>query len=176
MENYLDKSDGMKVEIEALELLMNPNGQEEAEVCLRYILAHARRRATLSLAGAPRKDGRAAREAAKRLAGHNIRWNSGKGPFVSQKDEDAVAAAGLHESSVIAHCAAGEKWDKQKVVSDLQTRNKRGPHRQYGEMGGAPERVGGAGEALPGAQRGRGAFKRKTRSYGYSDGGPEGGT
>ena len=41
MENYLDESDGMKVEIEALEPLM---GQEDSEDCLRYILAHARRR------------------------------------------------------------------------------------------------------------------------------------
>ena len=35
MDNYLEKSDDMKVEIAALELLM---GQEEAEVCLGYIL------------------------------------------------------------------------------------------------------------------------------------------
>ena len=41
MENYLDKSDGMKVENEEFELLMDP---EESEVCLRYILTHARRR------------------------------------------------------------------------------------------------------------------------------------
>ena len=41
MENYLDESDDMKVEIEALELLMDP---EDSEVCLGYILMHARRR------------------------------------------------------------------------------------------------------------------------------------
>ena len=41
MENYLDKGDDMKVKIEALELLM---GQEDSEVCLWKILAHARRR------------------------------------------------------------------------------------------------------------------------------------
>ena len=41
MENYLDKSDEKKVKIEELELLM---GQEDAKVCLKYILAHARRR------------------------------------------------------------------------------------------------------------------------------------
>ena len=35
------KNVDIKVEIGALELLM---GQEEAEVCLRYILTHARRR------------------------------------------------------------------------------------------------------------------------------------
>ena len=41
MEKYLDESDDMKVEIEALELLMDP---EDSEVCLRYILTHGRRR------------------------------------------------------------------------------------------------------------------------------------
>ena len=41
MENYLDESEDMKVQIEALELLMDP---EDSEVCLRYILTHARRR------------------------------------------------------------------------------------------------------------------------------------
>ena len=34
MENYLDKSDDLQVEIEPLELLMDP---EDSEVCLRYI-------------------------------------------------------------------------------------------------------------------------------------------
>ena len=38
IEKFLDKSDDMKVEIEALELLMD---QEDADVCLRYVLAHA---------------------------------------------------------------------------------------------------------------------------------------
>ena len=41
MQNYLDKSADMKVEIEKLELLMDP---EESEVCLTNILTHARRR------------------------------------------------------------------------------------------------------------------------------------
>ena len=41
MEDYLKRCDDMKVEIEALELLMDP---EDAEVCLRNILTHARRR------------------------------------------------------------------------------------------------------------------------------------
>ena len=41
MEKYLDEIDDMKVEIKALELLMDP---EDSEVCLRYILTHARRR------------------------------------------------------------------------------------------------------------------------------------
>ena len=41
MENYLHESDDMKVEIEALELLIDP---EDSEVCLRKILTHARRR------------------------------------------------------------------------------------------------------------------------------------
>ena len=41
MENSLDKSADMKVEIEELDLLINP---EDAEVCVRYILTHARRR------------------------------------------------------------------------------------------------------------------------------------
>ena len=41
MKNYLDKSDDMKVEIEELELLMDP---EDSEVNLRYVLTHARRR------------------------------------------------------------------------------------------------------------------------------------
>ena len=42
---------------------------------------------------------------------------------------------------------------------------------QYGHLGGASERVGGAGEALPGAQGGSGAFGRETRSVDNSDGG-----
>ena len=41
MNDYLDNSDDMKVEIEALELLMDP---EDSELCRRYILTHARRR------------------------------------------------------------------------------------------------------------------------------------
>ena len=41
MEDYLDNSDDMKVEIKALELLMDP---EDSEFCLWYILTHARRR------------------------------------------------------------------------------------------------------------------------------------
>ena len=41
MENYQEKSDDMKVEIKALELLM---GQEEAEVCPKLHLTHAERR------------------------------------------------------------------------------------------------------------------------------------
>ena len=40
-------------------------------------------------------------------------------------------------------------------------------------MGGALGRAGGAGEAPPGAQGGSGALKRKTRSFGYSDGGQD---
>ena len=40
-------------------------------------------------------------------------------------------------------------------------------------MGRAPERTGGAGGALPGAQGGSGAHERKTRSFGYSDGGQD---
>ena len=40
-------------------------------------------------------------------------------------------------------------------------------------MRGAPERVGGAGEALPGAQGGSGALKRETRSFDYSAGGQD---
>ena len=38
MENYLERSDEIKVEVEALELLMDP---EDSEVCLRCALAHA---------------------------------------------------------------------------------------------------------------------------------------
>ena len=41
MENYLDKTADMKVEIEELKLLMDP---EDSEVCLRYIPTRARRR------------------------------------------------------------------------------------------------------------------------------------
>ena len=41
MENYLDQSDDVKVEIEALELLMDP---EDSQVCLRFFVTHARRR------------------------------------------------------------------------------------------------------------------------------------
>ena len=38
MENYLDESDDMKVEVGELELLMGP---EDSEVDLMYILTHA---------------------------------------------------------------------------------------------------------------------------------------
>ena len=41
MEDYLEKCTNIKVDIFALELLMEP---EEAEVCLGYILKHAKRR------------------------------------------------------------------------------------------------------------------------------------
>ena len=41
MENYLDKSADVKVEIKELELLMDP---EDSEVCLRKIPTHARTR------------------------------------------------------------------------------------------------------------------------------------
>ena len=41
MENYLNESDDMKVEIEALDLLMDP---EDSEVNLWSVLTHARRR------------------------------------------------------------------------------------------------------------------------------------
>ena len=41
MEGYLEKCINIKVEIAALEHLMEP---EEAEVCLRYILKHAKRK------------------------------------------------------------------------------------------------------------------------------------
>ena len=41
MENYLEKCVNVKVEIKTLERLMKP---EEAEVCLRCILKHAKRR------------------------------------------------------------------------------------------------------------------------------------
>ena len=41
MENYLDKSDDIKLETDQLELLMDP---KDSEVNLRYILAHDARR------------------------------------------------------------------------------------------------------------------------------------
>ena len=79
------------------------------------------------------------------------------------------------ESSVgtvrIVRQARSEK--SKKVVSDLQTRSERGPHFQYGEMGGAIDGPDRAGEVLPGGQGGSGTFKRKTRSLGYSDGGQD---
>ena len=54
MENYLDEGADMKVEIEALELLIGP---EDSEVCLRYILTHARRRgAGFSRFSAPKRE------------------------------------------------------------------------------------------------------------------------
>ena len=40
MQNYMDNSDNMKLEIEALELLMDP---EDSELCPRFYLTHARR-------------------------------------------------------------------------------------------------------------------------------------
>ena len=43
MENYLNKSDCLNLDIEELDLLMGP---EDAEVNLRYILTHASRRSS----------------------------------------------------------------------------------------------------------------------------------
>ena len=77
MEDYLEKSINIKVEIAALELLMEP---EEAEVCLRYILKYAKRRCCSIFVifdtkekkkrpfcgvGAPRREGSLARKLAK---------------------------------------------------------------------------------------------------------------
>ena len=110
MEKYLDESDDMKVEIKALELLMDP---EDSEVCLRYILTHARRRGSRTFrdffaqkrklttlwpaetaAWSNKEKGRAARKVAKRFARRRLRRNDDKGSSVRRKkDEDAAAAA-----------------------------------------------------------------------------------
>ena len=52
MENYLDESYDMKVEIEALKLLMDP---EDSEVCMTYILTHARRAQEFSMFSAQKR-------------------------------------------------------------------------------------------------------------------------
>ena len=59
---------------------------------------------------------------------------------------------------------------KAKSCSRFSDKERTRSSSLVGEMGGALERAGVAGEALPGAQGGCGAFKRKTRSFGYSDG------
>ena len=86
---------------------------EDLEVCLRYILTLARRRSNMifeifstkekkwplsgkqnSLVGVQRKEGRAAREVAKRSERRELRRNCGKRFSVPRKkDEDAAAAA-----------------------------------------------------------------------------------
>ena len=111
MENYVDKSDDMKLEIEELELLMDP---EDSAVDLRYILTHARTRESKifeifstkekrplcgkqkPFVGVPRTEGRAAREVAKRSERNELRRNDSKGSSVPRKkDEDAAVAAEL---------------------------------------------------------------------------------
>ena len=100
MEDYLDKSDDMKVEIEALELLMDP---EDSELCLRYILTHARRRGSRIFEIFSTKEeldhivasrnrsmeyqGKsvAAREVAKRSERRELRRNDGKGSSVPER-------------------------------------------------------------------------------------------
>ena len=88
MEDYLEKCISIKVEIAALELLMQP---EEAEVCLRYFLKLAKRRGSgmfvifdtkekkglfcgkqEALVGAPRREGSLARMRAKLLGRHSV--------------------------------------------------------------------------------------------------------
>ena len=55
MEQYLDRSDCMKVEVDELELLLGP---EDSEVDSRYILSYARRKKG---AGSPKFSGRRVR-------------------------------------------------------------------------------------------------------------------
>ena len=63
--------------------------------------------------------------------------------------------------------------NSQEIVPDLQqTRNKRDPSRQHGEMGGALENVDCAGKGMPGTH-GNSALDRETRSVGYFDEGQD---
>ena len=88
-ENYLDASDELKVEIEALELLMDP---EDSEVCLRSILTHARRRGSRIFETFSTKEKND--KVAKRFAKRELRRNDGEGSSMPlKKDEDAAAAA-----------------------------------------------------------------------------------
>ena len=75
----------------------------------------------------------------------------------------------LNESSVYIVCIARQARNEtsKKLFGDLQTRRERYLHRQYGDVGGTFERLGSAGEAVPGAQGGSGAFKRETRSFDF---------
>ena len=109
MEKYLQKGDDMKAEIEALELLMDP---EDSEVCLRYNLTHARRR------GSRIFDIFSAKKKFDHLVASRNRWSEHEGKRVAlqerwqsewqdvnlreqwqmrsvsrKKDEDAFAAA-----------------------------------------------------------------------------------
>ena len=103
----MDKSDDMKLEIEELEHLMDP---EDSEVNLRKILTHATRRGSNMFGifstkesgkqkpsvGVPRKKVRAARQVAKRSERHELLRNDGKGSSVPRKkDVDATAVAEL---------------------------------------------------------------------------------
>ena len=110
MKNHLYKSGDVILEVGGLELLMDPEG---SEVNVRYILTHARRRGSRTfeifstkeksdhlVASRNRwlefKEGRAAREVAKRSDRHEPRRNDSTGSCVPpKKDEDAAAAAEL---------------------------------------------------------------------------------
>ena len=86
MGNYMEKKCiDIKVEIAALELLVEP---EEAEDCLRYILKHAKRKGSRIFEifdtqekkdhfVASRKEGSVARKVAKRVARRKLRRYSG---------------------------------------------------------------------------------------------------
>ena len=110
MENNLDKFHDTKVELEALELLMDPEDSEVlSEVCPDACknerqqdsrdCQYKRENSPLSgkhkpLVGVPRKEGRAAREVAKRFARRELRRNDGKGSSVHRKKDEDAAAAG----------------------------------------------------------------------------------
>ena len=128
METYLDESDELKVEIEVLELLMDP---EDSEVCLRVILTHARRGSRIfeTFSTKEKND-----KVAKRFAKRELRRNDGEGSSVPlKKDEDAAAAAGffvdnggrkLVEFSKRAAIASQEKAWKESRGTEVEDKRK----------------------------------------------------
>ena len=80
MENYFEKSDDIKVQIEELELLMDP---QDSEVCLRKILTHVKKERQQDFSRSSvqaeivgwrqRKEGSIARKVAKRVARRKLR-------------------------------------------------------------------------------------------------------
>ena len=85
MENYLDKSADTKVEIEELELLMDP---EDTEVCLRYVLTHARRRGT--------------KEKSDHLVASRNRWLEHQGKNVPQRERSQSHLNDMNYEGTIA--------------------------------------------------------------------------
>ena len=103
MENYLNKSDILNLEIEELELLMGP---EDPEVNLRYILAHASRksckffeRLSAGMEVCKKKQKIQNKEVERRLLGKNLRLVERVQPAASAKHAGRANGRRRHEEA-----------------------------------------------------------------------------